>query len=279
MTDETETTKKPTGPKTGPKTCTKVQGGRSLQYYALRTRWDWQLSEKSRCWTTVMREQWGGDLDAITLLGIEPKPIERDWRRYDEARELVDLGRNHKLALGLIGKLQGTAYTEKSLRHEAGRDTVAEATAALDELIESDQDYQDKFKRELGIGVMNALRHSNCDEAVVAEYLATWAEETKTNLSSPFKSVSELLETAKAKAEERLMSGSEDEPAFDPIGRAAVAYITPALRRWQKKLTVMIQLAVEVEGIQATVKARRLAAHDERLALGLDEVSGAHGAL
>lgn len=104
----------------GWKCCSRVRGERTLQFYALRHRWDWRLSDKTRDIVEQMRIRFGRDLDVITLMGhVDPQPLMRDWRRFDSELEVVDLGRSKKRAEALLTLLIEQVKIERSLRELA----------------------------------------------------------------------------------------------------------------------------------------------------------------
>lgn len=97
---------------------------KTKQYYGLRNEYGWLLSPKVRDPRNAMKAVWGDELDVVTMLALEPKPIERDWRRFDETREIVDLGRNAKRAEEILDGLRKEAYEECKLRDRASPDRV-----------------------------------------------------------------------------------------------------------------------------------------------------------
>ena len=66
---------------------------RSAQYYGLRNDYQWCMSDKTRDPVEALQQAFGDDLDVVTMLALEPKPVDRDWTRFEESMEIVDLGR------------------------------------------------------------------------------------------------------------------------------------------------------------------------------------------
>jgi hypothetical protein len=111
------------------KTSTWVAGeSRSLQFYALRHGLSWVFAEKTRNLVDAMKAAWGSELDVVTMLAIRPSPVNRDWARFDEEYEIVDLGRNHKKARKTFNLLSSQARQENALQNRATpavHDTIA----------------------------------------------------------------------------------------------------------------------------------------------------------
>ena len=97
---------------------------RSLQFYALRHRYEWTLSSKTRHPSAAMKEAWGEELDVVTMLALRPMPILRDWQRFDEEYEIVDLGRNKSKLKGAIYKLKSQARDESNLHDRAKPEVI-----------------------------------------------------------------------------------------------------------------------------------------------------------
>ena len=108
---------------------------RSLQYYCLRTGWTWELSDKTRSTTEAMQEAWGDELDIVTMLGAEPKSVKRDWRRFEEHRELVDAGRSRKKAREIHAQLESESEREQQLRVAANRKLLDEIEEELNSVV------------------------------------------------------------------------------------------------------------------------------------------------
>ena len=152
---------------------------RTLQYYCLRTGWIWTLSDKTRSTTEAMQEAWGHELDIVTLLGIEPKPVKRDWRRYDEARELVDAGRARKDANKILDALRAESHREELLRKSASFDLLDKFEEQFTSLVEKAEKQRASFAKrivyvythpgDLGPSYDNLLRR--CHHATRAEVL------------------------------------------------------------------------------------------------------------
>ncbi len=118
------------------KTCSRVRGERSLQFYGLRRGWTWKLSEKTRDVVTQMRKRFGAELDVITLMGhVDPQPFARSWRRFDSEFEVVDLGRNKKQAEETLKILEAQARAEYELRNLASGTTEQHVHRALVEIV------------------------------------------------------------------------------------------------------------------------------------------------
>lgn len=109
------------------KRCSRVRGERTLQFYAVRNKWKWLLSVKTRDPVEFMKKRWGKDIDVITLLACEPQEVNRDWRRYESQYEVVDCGRSKRRAQTLLDALKNEAYTERALQRKA-KETVEEET-------------------------------------------------------------------------------------------------------------------------------------------------------
>lgn len=102
------------------KTSTWVAGGkRSQQFYGLRFKFKWTMSIKTRNPVASMQAEWGDELDVIFLLAMERTPVDRDWQRFKEDYEIVDLGRNRKLARETLNKLRNESSIEERLRSAA----------------------------------------------------------------------------------------------------------------------------------------------------------------
>lgn len=80
---------------------------RTLQYYATRTGMTWTLHEdKTREPLDVMKKAWGRELDVVTMMGMLPTPLKRDWYRFNQSTEVVDVGRRIKDARALVYELE-----------------------------------------------------------------------------------------------------------------------------------------------------------------------------
>jgi hypothetical protein len=267
---------------------TRVKGDkRSLQYYALRTRFAWTMSGKSRCWATVMKAAWGNDLDAITLLGIEPKPVERDWRRFDETRELVDLGRNKKIADELLAKLKSEAGAEEDLRHTAERNIAHELDGQMDGLIASAKQYGEKFIDGVkACGVSYALRMNDADDAVKSDLVSLWAVPLKDALETETRNAEDSHIAAKTvisrhleEISAALLDGNKGAPsAWDPIGKAAVAFWCESAVKWRKILVDRTKNIERIEEARLTLLDRKRERDLDKLTRAAGGVSGVQGA-
>jgi hypothetical protein len=97
---------------------------RSKQYYALRKDMYWRLSSKTREPVEAMKQAFGDELDVVTMLALEPKPIDRDWTRFEESLEIIDLGRNAKRAEEIVYRLNAEAREEGHLRDRAAHSII-----------------------------------------------------------------------------------------------------------------------------------------------------------
>jgi len=251
-----------------PTTYTHVRGGgRSMQYYALRTRWEWTMSGKTRCWTTLMKETWGNDLDAITLLGIAPKPVSRDWQRFDEMRELVDLGRHRGTAEALFEQLKNGTEREHELRRTAGRRAFEEVPRQMADLIaDAVQRALQLAERLQEYGVRYALR-SDCDDAVEADYHAEWAKAIAEKFGAAkvliSKDANEATTTAKrivaehlGSVDEQLVTGASPGRGYNPITSAVFGMHTGSLVKWRKRLVEVMTAIEETERARVTIRER-----------------------
>lgn len=270
-----------------PTTYTHVRGGqRSMQYYAVRTHWKWTFTEKTRCWTTIMKAEWGDDLDVITLLGIEPKPVERDWRRFDELRELVDLGRNRKVAVELFNILDEAAEREHRLRKTAERRASVEVPEQMAALTTSSQECAEKCAESINVyGVGYALRMSDFDVAVKADLTSKWASSLAADIETSKASGTVHKDNADAatkaivhehleKAAERLIKGDTGDQGYDPIGMATRTMYAPALVVWHKTLTTRLETITRTEEALETIRERKELVRVDRLIAGIGGVSG-----
>lgn len=246
--------------------CTRVSGGaRSLQYYAIRTRFSWRITEKSRCWTTVMREVWGGELDAITLLGIEPKPVERTWRRFEELRELVDLGRNRTIANALLTKLQKEAAEEKGHQFTAERSIATEVAAQMEILQTSGKDYAKNFATAISdSGICHAMRMGNPDDAVEAGLMAAWAEPLSADLQKKLATTHDsdtaagsVIADHLAVVKSKLLTGTGPPGAYDEVGRAAKTLWPKCAVAWCKLLVHRTEDIEQIEGARQINRHRK----------------------
>ena len=57
---------------------------RSAQYYGLRNDYQWCMSDKTRDPVEALQQAFGDDLDVVTMLALEPKPVDRDWTRFQD---------------------------------------------------------------------------------------------------------------------------------------------------------------------------------------------------
>jgi hypothetical protein len=263
------------------KTYTRVsRGRRSFQYYALRQGYKWTLSEKSRCWATVMKEAWGGDLDAITLLGIEPKPVERGWHRFAETRELVDLGRRKTDAEGLLKRLVREAETERALRELAIREVRNEATAkAWQHIAEAKELATKHAKAEEQHGVLYALRHGY-EDALHAALTAVWSKALVSDMEG-VEATATVLQEHVRKAEDLLIDGGGMSSGWGKQVADKVANIcyAPALRDWRKWLLETLALHGRIADARQTIRSRELATETklDNLTQAAGGVSGTQG--
>lgn len=99
-------------------------GQRSKQYYGLREGYRWGMSHKTRDPADAMKQEWGYDLDVVTMLALDTQPIDRDWRRFAETREVVDLGRNERVAYRRLVRLNQEGADEETLQHRTSEEKV-----------------------------------------------------------------------------------------------------------------------------------------------------------
>ncbi len=86
---------------------------RSRQFYATRCGFDWRFHEKTRDVIAVLQKHFGTELDAVTLIGLRAQPASRDWRRFLETYEIVDLGRRRDTGMVIFGELKAQAADER----------------------------------------------------------------------------------------------------------------------------------------------------------------------
>jgi len=161
-----------------PKSTAVLRGDdRTLQYYCLRIEWKWELSHKTRSTTEAMQIAWSHDIDIVTMLGMRPQPVKRDWRRYDEMRELVDAGRSKKAAQRILDALQSEAQREERLRYFASSDLLSKFEKRLQRLIDKADECRERFaKRISGRAGAAHLGHA-FDEFLSRDLICTYAGE------------------------------------------------------------------------------------------------------
>ena len=95
---------------------------RTLQFYGLRSGWEWKRThKKTRDPTAKIKSTFGHDLDPISLLGLHPTHPVRPPTVYDQRWEIVDLGRNRKVAQALLEALNDEAQLERRKRYHLNR--------------------------------------------------------------------------------------------------------------------------------------------------------------
>jgi hypothetical protein len=139
--------------------CSHLRSERTLQFYALRHRWTWRLSSKTRDTVTQMRNRFGKHLDVITLMGhVNPQPFIRSMTRYDSEFEVVDVGRNLILAEEIIKRLEEESERERNLRRLAeGRGEQS----VYDELFNKTEE-RDALRRKFVKRILNNSFKSVC---------------------------------------------------------------------------------------------------------------------
>ena len=101
---------------------------KSLQFYALRHKLEWAMSAKTRSIVSAMQGEWGSELDIVTMLALSAMPVKRDWQRFDEEYEIVDLGRNKAKAKRTFYTLRSQANDERYAQDRAKHEVQIEIT-------------------------------------------------------------------------------------------------------------------------------------------------------
>lgn len=223
-----------------PKSTAVLRGDqRTLQYYALRTGWEWTLSGKTRSTTEAMQAAWGDELDIVTMLGAEPKPVKRSWRRYEEHRELVDAGRNLKVAKLIRDQLAAESLVERNLRDLADQLLLDEIEEEFVEILARYDTYQGILVSALqkDVGPLRAANKFN--HLVLLHYQKRWVKPLKYELDEERERPEGQLLARMLKQRDRIhqnLVNGKWERHIDDIGDACHALGTKCAREWLDRL-------------------------------------------
>ena len=144
---------------------------KSLQFYALRHKLEWELAPKTRSIVTAMQGAWGKELDIVTMLALSAMPIERDWQRFDEEYEIVDLGRNKLKAEKTYYRLRSQATDEHYAQERAVQKIAVElAKWAAEQIDALPKNRERQAKRATNGGIWKLL--SNKAQAEIQTEIA-----------------------------------------------------------------------------------------------------------
>jgi hypothetical protein len=255
---------------------TKVAGGeRSLQYYGLRVGWHWRISEKSRCWATCMKGAWGHELDAITMLGIEPKPVDRGWSRFEEGREMVDLGRNRQIAKKVMYRLRQEAGEEKDLQQVASGDPETMVSDLVEATIEEGKNETKRIAALIDQkGFAHAACHGDADDAPKAEYTAKFAKMLRGLEAEEGHNAQTKRLRRHIRFIEKLIIDHKEPSSWDAVGKGVVAMWRIAADKWREKCNELIGEINVIEEARAQIAGRKLDTVAHKLAALTGGVTG-----
>ena len=223
-----------------PKSTATLRGDtRTLQYYCLREGWEWHLSEKTRSTTEAMQAAWGHELDIVTMLGCEPRPVKRDWRRFEESREIVDAGRSRKVAERILGALKDESEREQRLRKTANNDLLTDLEEGFNKRIKRYADSREAFAEHI-VNYTPPYIADEYDRLVGFYYIAEWVTTLKIALDHErARPKGQLLRAMLQQADyirAQLVSGSWERKVTD-LEDLAYARQVHFGRKWLIKLT------------------------------------------
>jgi hypothetical protein len=221
---------------------------RSAQYYGLRNDYQWCMSDKTRDPVEALQQAFGDDLDVVTMLALEPKPVDRDWTRFEESMEIVDLGRNYREGRRALKKLNGQASVERNLHTQADPSHIEAARQSITEYqqMEERRDMKAALETE---GLRGLLTHYHFNDWAEAELFTVALEGDIGELSG--QELRDWLEERRSEHVERVMEAA---PNGHYLGdnfmamalQASASRIVGQIDEWIDRLDTVLEVQREI---------------------------------